>query len=64
MSRNNRENKNDERVLGAVMSENPLISVCTPVYNGEDFLEECIKGVLAQRYSNFEYTTASDGTAS
>jgi glycosyltransferase involved in cell wall biosynthesis len=37
------------------MSENPLISVCTPVYNGEDFLEECIKGVLAQRYSNFEY---------
>ena len=37
------------------MSENPLISICTPVYNGEDFLEECIKGVLAQRYSNFEY---------
>lgn len=37
------------------MSENVLISVCTPVYNGEDFLEECIKGVLAQRYSNFEY---------
>ena len=37
------------------MSEKPLISVCTPVYNGEDFLEECIKGVLAQRYPNIEY---------
>lgn len=37
------------------MSDNPLISVCTPVYNGERFLAECIKGVLAQRYDNFEY---------
>jgi glycosyltransferase involved in cell wall biosynthesis len=37
------------------MSEHPLISVCTPVYNGEKFLQECIKGVLAQRYANFEY---------
>jgi glycosyltransferase involved in cell wall biosynthesis len=37
------------------MLENPLISVCTPVYNGEEFLEECIKGVLAQRYENIEY---------
>jgi glycosyltransferase involved in cell wall biosynthesis len=37
------------------MLEGPFISVCTPVYNGEKFLEECIKGVLAQRYGNFEY---------
>ena len=37
------------------MLEGPFISVCTPVYNGEKFLEECIKGVLAQRYENFEY---------
>ena len=39
----------------SAMNDKPLISVCTPVYNGENFLEECIKGVLAQRYSNFEY---------
>lgn len=37
------------------MSENDFISVCTPVFNGEKFLEECIKGVLSQRYDNFEY---------
>ncbi len=37
------------------MQNNPKISVCTPVYNGEAFLAECIKGVLAQRYDNFEY---------
>ncbi|MGV6806950.1 MAG: glycosyltransferase family 2 protein [bacterium] len=37
------------------MSQHPLISVCTPVYNGGALVAECIKGVLAQRYPNFEY---------
>ena len=37
------------------MPDNTFISVCTPVYNGERFLEQCIKGVLAQRHENFEY---------
>lgn len=37
------------------MSNQPLVSVCTPVYNGERFVAECIAGVLAQRYENFEY---------
>ena len=34
---------------------NEKICVCTPVYNGEKFIGECISGVLAQRYNNFEY---------
>ena len=30
----------------------PLISVATPVYNGEKYLAECIESVLAQTYEN------------
>ncbi len=37
------------------MPEQPLASVLTPVYNGADFLAECIESVLAQTYKNFEY---------
>jgi glycosyltransferase involved in cell wall biosynthesis len=37
------------------MGHKSLVSVVTPVYNGEDFLAECIESVLAQVYQNFEY---------
>jgi glycosyltransferase involved in cell wall biosynthesis len=33
----------------------PLVSVLTPVYNGADFLAECIESVLKQTYENYEY---------
>jgi glycosyltransferase involved in cell wall biosynthesis len=44
----------------------PLVSVLTPVYNGEKFIAECIESVLAQSYENWEYiildNCSSDGT--
>ena len=33
----------------------PLVSIVTPVYNGEKFLADCIESILAQSYENWEY---------
>lgn len=42
------------------MLDQPLVSVVTPVYNGEDYLVECIESVLKQTYQNFEYIIANN----
>lgn len=33
----------------------PLVSIVTPVYNGESYLAECIESALRQTYNNWEY---------
>src|SRR2546429_323872 len=38
----------------------PLVSVVTPVYNGESYLCECIESMLAQTYTNWDYTIVNN----
>jgi glycosyltransferase involved in cell wall biosynthesis len=44
----------------------PLVSVVTPVYNGAEFLAECVESVLAQTYERWDYAIvdncSTDGT--
>jgi glycosyltransferase involved in cell wall biosynthesis len=38
----------------------PLVSVITPVYNGQEFLADCIESVLGQSYENWDYTIVNN----
>ena len=38
----------------------PLVSIVTPVYNNADHLAEAIESVLAQTYSNWDYTIVNN----
>jgi glycosyltransferase involved in cell wall biosynthesis len=38
----------------------PLVSVVTPVYNGGDYLAECMESVLAQTHTHWEYIVVNN----
>jgi len=39
-----------------------LISIIIPVYNVEDYLEECLNSILQQDYDNYEVILVNDGS--
>jgi len=41
-------------------SNEPLVGVFTPVYNGEKYLRECIESVLSQTYPHWEYVIVNN----
>ena len=45
------------------MNSNPLVTIVTPVYNGEKFIEQTIFSVINQTYTNIQYIVI-DGQSS
>ena len=38
----------------------PKVSVMVPVYNAEDYIEECLDSILNQDYKNIEIVVSDD----
>lgn len=43
-------------------NKNPLISVIVPVYKVEEYLDRCVRSILAQTYRNLEVLLVDDGS--
>lgn len=44
------------------MTSNHTISFIVPVYNVENYLEQCVESILSQSYKNFELILVDDGS--
>jgi hypothetical protein len=42
--------------------KDPQVTVLTTVYNGERFLHDCIKSILNQQFTDFEFLIVDDGS--
>ena len=40
----------------------PLVSICIPTYNGEEFLSECLNSAISQTYLNLEIIISDDNS--
>ena len=56
---------NEKKFVGSVdvsESNNPLISIIIPVFNGETFIEKTINNILKSTYKNIEVIIVDDGS--
>lgn len=44
------------------MRKNPKITIVTPIYNGEEYIEKCIQSLMNQEYENFEHIIVDGGS--
>lgn len=45
-----------------MQNEQPLISVIVPVYNVQEYLEQCVESLICQTYKNIEIILVDDGS--
>jgi glycosyltransferase involved in cell wall biosynthesis len=48
--------------LQASVVKDPQVTVLTTVYNGEKFLHDCIRSILNQQFTDFEFLIVDDGS--
>ena len=53
---------NEDRTLYKINDDDLLISVIIPVYNVENYLEQCLNSIKNQTYKNFEVIIVNDGS--
>lgn len=51
-----------EKISIITISYNSKNTIVTAVYNGEKYIEECIKSIMNQTYQNFEHIIMDGGS--
>ena len=44
--------KISEQQVTTMVQKTPLVSIIVPVYQGKEYLRECVESLLAQTYAN------------
>src|SRR5262245_39362496 len=61
------DNPQRDKTMMTCPKSRPQVSVCLPVYNGENYIHEAIQSVLEQTFTDFELiisdNASTDGTA-
>lgn len=51
------------RIFGGEKLKSPFLTIIVPVYNVEEYLEQCINSVLAQTFGDMEIICIDDGSS-
>lgn len=49
-------------IIGSENKNIPIVSIIVPVYNSEEYLDECIKSIREQTFKNIELILVDDGS--